>query len=105
MVFSWPFIGYPMLSGVTACHNNLTEEARCALAEPIALFLQNLHSISTLEFSRDPFLSAHLSRIDGNLLNAKLKKNFEELSLLNLLQNQKKLEKAVENSQNFKPPQ
>lgn len=102
--FPWPFIGYSMLNGFTACHVNLSEEARCSLTGSIAIFLQHLHSISLLEFSKASLFSTHLSRIDGTIMNAKIKKNLEELSHLGLLENQKKLEKAIENSQNFNPP-
>jgi len=47
--FPWPFIGYRMVAGFTACHVNLTDDQRVNLAEPIARFLSVLHSIPKSE--------------------------------------------------------
>jgi len=101
--FPWSFTGYPLLIGCTACHNNLSEEARNELAQPIALFLKKLHSLPIQEFPRDPSKSHH-SRIDGNLINEKIKINFNELEKLELLENRNHLETIVADSQNFKEP-
>ena len=43
--FPWPFSGYPLLPGTTACRKNLTEEERIKMAPVIADFLKKLHSI------------------------------------------------------------
>lgn len=44
--YPWPFSGYRMLEGRTACSLDLTDAQRTALAEPLARFLSSLHSIS-----------------------------------------------------------
>lgn len=43
--YPWPFSGYRMLSGQTACSFDLSPQQRTALAEPIAHFLRRLHNI------------------------------------------------------------
>lgn len=102
--FSWPFIGYRMIPGFTACYANLLEDERAALAEPIAQFLKALHATPKSEISQCHIPSDKQSRIDGTLLTTKLKKNFEELSLLGLLENGKQLEYVVQSLQHFRAP-
>ena len=43
--FDWPFAGYPLLVGTTACRAELTNEQRIDLAQPLAEFLCALHQI------------------------------------------------------------
>ncbi|WP_195155524.1 phosphotransferase [Candidatus Protochlamydia phocaeensis] len=102
--FPWPFIGYRLISGFTACYANLLEEGRAALAEPIAQFLARLHATPKSEISECHLPENNQFRIDGTLLTTKIGKNFEELSLLGLLENRKKLEDVVQNLQHFKAP-
>jgi aminoglycoside phosphotransferase (APT) family kinase protein len=102
--FSWPFIGYRMIPGFTACYVNLTEDQRIALAKPIAQFLTALHGIPQSELSHCHVPGDNRSRIDGNILTAKISKNFEELTLLGLLEQRKQLESIVEQLQHFRAP-
>jgi len=101
--FPWPFSGYHLLKGSTACHINLTETDRHQLVEPIALFLKTLHFIPTQGFSTT-LSKFHSSRIDGNLINQKIKKNLIELNQLGILTDTWELENVIENSQNFRAP-
>jgi aminoglycoside phosphotransferase (APT) family kinase protein len=102
--FPWPFIGYRMLPGFTACYANLLEEERAALAEPIAQFLAILHSTPTSELANCHISGDNRTRIDGTLLTAKIDKSFKELSLLGLLENEKQLSLVVQNLQQFRAP-
>lgn len=102
--FPWPFIGYRMISGFTACHANLLEGERAALAKPIAQFLAALHTTPQSDISQCHIPGNNQSRINGKLLTEKLSKNFEELSLLGLLENGKQLEHAVQSLQHFRAP-
>lgn len=102
--FSWPFIGYRMLPGFTACYANLTEDARASLAVPIAEFLSKLHAISPSEISQCHIPQDKQSRINGSLLTSKIQTHFEELSLLGLLEDKEKLESLVKSLQHFRPP-
>ncbi|KAF3361893.1 Phosphotransferase [Chlamydiales bacterium STE3] len=102
--FPWPFIGYRLIAGFTACYANLLEDERAALAEPIAKFLALLHATPKSEFSECYIPENNHSRIDGALLTTKIEKSFEELSLLGLLENRKGLELTVQNLQNFRAP-
>lgn len=102
--FSWPFIGYKMISGLTACNANLSEEERDDLAQPIAHFLSKLHSIPKSTISDYQISGDNYARIDWKQLRPKVMKNLEELSLLNLLENKEALQSLVENLQNLRPP-
>jgi len=44
--YPWPFAGYRLLPGTTACRANLDGDARRRLATPLAHFLRALHGIS-----------------------------------------------------------
>jgi len=47
--YPWPFSGYRMLAGRTACAAGLDERQRTAAAEPLARFLAALHAIDADE--------------------------------------------------------
>ncbi len=48
-VCPWPFAGYRMIPGRTACEANLNDVQRAASAEPLGRFLASLHAIPTQE--------------------------------------------------------
>jgi aminoglycoside phosphotransferase (APT) family kinase protein len=50
--FNWPFAGYRILPGTTACRANLDERQRELIAEPLGRFLRALHSIDAQEGRR-----------------------------------------------------
>ena len=103
--FPYPFIGYRMLPGVTACYANLKEDERAKLAIPIAHFLSTLHAVSPQVMGNWEIKQDNLSRINGHLLIPRLQKNLDELSLLNLLKNRKQIELAIEQaSSHFREP-
>lgn len=102
--FPWPFIGYRMLKGSTACYANLSDAQREALAEPIAHFLSALHATPSFQIAKCHIPGDDGSRINGSILTQKIKANFKELSLLHLLENKNQLESLLENSQNFRAP-
>lgn len=102
--FSWPFIGYRMIPGFTACCANLLEDERVFLAESIAQFLATLHGTPKSEISKCHIPGDNQSRIDGTLLTNQIKKTFAELSLLGLLENEKQLQDVVQSLQHFRPP-
>jgi aminoglycoside phosphotransferase (APT) family kinase protein len=102
--FPWPFIGYRMLPGFTACHANLLEEERAAFAEPLARFLSIMHATPKSLISACHFPYDNESRIEGGLLTSKIHENFKEMSALGILESKKHLETAVENLQHFRAP-
>lgn len=102
--FPWPFIGYRMISGFTACYADLHEEERAALAGPIGQFLAVLHATPESEISHLHIPSDKHNRIDGVLLTSKIEMNFAELSLIGLLENEKELKSVVQDLQHFRPP-
>lgn len=102
--FPWPFIGYRMIPGFTACYANLPEEQRAALAVPIARFLAELHSLPTSEMSHCHSTIDNRSRIDWTVLIPNIQKNFEELSLLGILENKAKLTSILEHLRDLRSP-
>lgn len=42
--YPYPFVGYRMLPGITACSAHLSDQDRARQAEPLAAFLRSLHS-------------------------------------------------------------
>lgn len=79
--FPWPFLGYRMLRGLTACHANLSEQKRAALAEPIARFLRELHATPKEVLSDCSISGDNQSRIDSKKLIPKIELNWKELEL------------------------
>lgn len=102
--FPWPFVGYKMLSGFTACYANLSEQERERLAQPIAHFLASLHATPTSIISGCQIPGDNQGRIDWKTLIPKVIKNIEELSLLNLVEKRDELESLLESLQNLRPP-
>jgi aminoglycoside phosphotransferase (APT) family kinase protein len=47
--YPWPFAGYAMLPGRTACRARLDDDTRASAAEPLADFLAALHAIPATE--------------------------------------------------------
>jgi len=50
--YPWPFAGYPLISGRTACSARLDEEQRAAAAGPLGRFLAALHAVDPTEATR-----------------------------------------------------
>jgi aminoglycoside phosphotransferase (APT) family kinase protein len=62
--YPWPFAGYPLLPGRTACAAALDEEERVAAAEPLARFLAALHAVPAAEASRLGAAPDPIARLD-----------------------------------------
>src|SRR5262249_19523617 len=62
--YPWPFAGYRMVPGRTACAANLDEGQRTAAAEPLAHFLAALHAIPSGEAARAGAGPDTLGRLD-----------------------------------------
>jgi aminoglycoside phosphotransferase (APT) family kinase protein len=50
--YPWPFAGYQMLPGRTACSAALDNDQRAAMARPLARFLATLHAIPVADATR-----------------------------------------------------
>lgn len=61
--FHWPFAGYQLIRGRTACCARLNDEQRSKCAQPLALFLQALHSLE-LESIRSIAKLDEMGRLD-----------------------------------------
>jgi aminoglycoside phosphotransferase (APT) family kinase protein len=58
--FAWPFSGYRLIPGRTACAAQLSEPARMALAAPLGRFLAALHAIDPRSLHIGPDTLARL---------------------------------------------
>jgi len=101
--FPWPFIGYRMLPGFTACHAQISEKQRSLLAEPIARFLSLLHGIPLSDISGCRFEERHLGRVEGSSMIIKIQKNLEEMELIGF-DYRKKIESLIERSHPLRVP-
>lgn len=103
--FPWPFAGYRMLPGVTACRADLSNEERVKLAKPLAEFLLALHAIP-LSISDECKLPGDIiNRMKVSRLLPLIKKGLNELISLKLLENQTDFDKITEiNYESRDPP-
>lgn len=101
--FPWPFLGYCMLQGDTACYLQLSEPQRADLAEGIAHFLKALHAIP-LKLLPSTLLKNNQHDMDGQVLTQKIRTNVKELASLGLLENEAQLETTLAGLQNFRKP-
>lgn len=72
--FCWPFSGYKFIDGQAAYLMNLTREERSALAEPLALFLRQLHQLPVdtqikAVLRNDPIARLNVKNIKKRLAN------------------------------------
>jgi aminoglycoside phosphotransferase (APT) family kinase protein len=102
--FPWPFLGYKILPGLTACYANLSEEERETLAQPIARFLSSLHAPSLVSVAECQSFEKRVSHLHWEDLIPKTLQNFEEMSRLFLLEHGKELESVVERLQDVRSP-
>ena len=78
--FPWPFAGYEMLPGQSACKANLlmAERRRCAV--PLARFLASLHGLAPSEALCRQLPGDTLRRCQIDRLKEKIRNNAEDLS-------------------------
>lgn len=62
--YRWPFAGYRLMPGTTACRAHLSAKRRQAIAEPLGHFLAALHAIPATEARRHGAPPDHLRRLD-----------------------------------------
>lgn len=88
--YAWPFSGYQILEGQTACRAHLTHEERSKLAKPLAEFLKALHAIK----SGAP--DDQLRRLDVEMRYPKAHANLSQIEKLGLLPDMKPLFERLE---------
>ncbi len=85
--YPWPFIGYPLLPGKTACSVSLSELDRIALAEPLAKFVKALHSLPRSFGEKYQLPGDTIRRLSFTRLISEIRKKLDELSLLGIIEN------------------
>jgi aminoglycoside phosphotransferase (APT) family kinase protein len=84
--YEWPFAGYRILPGVTACKTQLSDADRIFLAKPLAEFLAQLHSIAITPELAQALPDHTLEKLDVTTLVPKVRKNLDTIESLGLLQ-------------------
>jgi aminoglycoside phosphotransferase (APT) family kinase protein len=103
--FPWPFLGYRLLKGKTACELNLSDDERSALAKPLAQFLSALHSIPITEEYKRALPLDTWKKLDLEMRIPKLKDNLIELESLGLLHHKQQLYLLVQEASTLRMPQ
>lgn len=102
--YTWPFIGYRMLAGKTACRLELSDSERSSIAAPLAQFLRALHSIPLSVAQSCNLPKDTLGKLDIVRLTPLIKKSLNEMELLGLLENKKQLLDLLDSLQNVRTP-
>lgn len=103
--FPWIFAGYRKLAGQTACHLNLGDRERTALAQPLAHFLSKLHTILISTEHLKALTDDTLIKLDPKLLVYKAKNNLEQMGLRGLLENKNQLHTILDALANLSFPE
>ncbi len=102
--YPWPFVGYELLKGITACKANLKEDQRSRSAEPLARFLKCLHSIPIAEATACHLPTDDLGRLTVSKVLPQITKNLDELSLLGLIESPQTFDPLLEKAQHLRAP-
>lgn len=89
--FPWPFVGYEMMPGSTACGLNLNNADRDKLTEPLASFLLALHRIPISSDLSACLPGDLLDRLKIERIAPIIEKNLRELADLKLLEGAEQL--------------
>ncbi len=98
--FPWPFVGYRLLAGTTACRARPSDAERCAAAPKLAEFLRALHDLDPTSFDAPPDT---LRRADMNRRRAELLTRIANLARAGALKNAPALSRHVESAQPRSP--
>lgn len=96
--YPWPFLGYRLLSGHTACGADLSDEQRATFVDPLALFLKTLHHIPIKEFE-SILPGDSIDRLTVTVRIPKIIALIKDLESLGLLPHKKILFDIIENCQ------
>lgn len=77
--FPWPFAGYPLLAGETACRAGLNAAQRMAAAGPIATFLKSLHGLPAQAARANGAGPDTLDRMDFTKRGPETRQRLEEM--------------------------
>lgn len=97
--YPWPFIGYPVLKGTTACLANLSDQQRNNLAKPIAKILSVLHSIPVTSEIRQYLPDDLLGRLVLKNLVRNITMSLNDLVSEGLVDNIRPFMKVLEESE------
>ncbi len=84
--FPYPFVGYQIIKGKTACSCNLSSSSRVKLAKDIALFLKQLHSIPIEHVSACNLPFDELQRLNARRMISRLKTSLQNTKSLGFVE-------------------
>jgi len=87
--YPWPFTGYRMLPGCTACGAGLSEAERIDMAEPLGRFLAALHALPLEEGERANLPTDPLLKLNAKNLKERIEQNLAEALVLRLIESVK----------------
>jgi aminoglycoside phosphotransferase (APT) family kinase protein len=83
--YPWPFAGYSLIPGRTACAADLDDAQRHAVAEPLARFLAALHAFPAVEAARQGAGPDPIARLDLERRLPRLRESLAQLVAQNLV--------------------
>ena len=101
--FGWPFLGYRLLHGKTACRAGLFNSERMEAAVPLAQFLKALHAMPISASMRATLIGYTLEKLNGPKLIAEIVSNLAEIVFVGLVESSQPFYELIECLQNVRP--
>lgn len=86
--FPWPFAGYPLIPGRTACRAKLNDNERGRVAAPLARFLAALHAIPTSDAAALGAGPDSIARLDVHRRTAPARNRLAELVRVGIIEDE-----------------
>jgi aminoglycoside phosphotransferase (APT) family kinase protein len=102
--YKWPFLGYPLLQGQTACRANLALAERSACVEPLASFLRALHTVPADESRGWGLPDDPLQKCNPEKRMSQLAERLDQIEQLELFDRTKSLRRLAQRSASIAPP-
>ncbi len=103
--YQWPFLGYCLLPGKTACRAALYKSERMELAVPLAQFLAALHAVPVSSIMQQALGGYTLEKLNGPKLIAAIVKNLAELVFVGLIESSQPYHELLESFEDVRAEQ
>ncbi|MDP1836778.1 MAG: phosphotransferase [Chlamydiales bacterium] len=102
--YPWPFSGYELLKGRTACHVDLSDADRIKLAPSLATFLSTLHSVPINQAEYCNLPGDMLGRLNVARILPIIQQNLQEIVQLRLMDTTMPFQHMLEEAKALRPP-
>jgi aminoglycoside phosphotransferase (APT) family kinase protein len=102
--YEWPFLGYPLLQGQTACRADLTLAQRSACVEPLANFLRTLHTVPAAESREWGLPDDPLQKCNPEKRMTQLCQRLDQIEQMELFNKANVLRELAQPSASIDPP-